>query len=86
MHLPVSPASLYSTGNFARYPSRATIEYFNAFPFSSDIFSGRPSLSTRYTFTLRYDPSFFAFVGRYVSTYLFRIESLIREKISGISP
>ena len=40
-------ARTYSTGSFARYPSRAMIEYFNGLPFSSCIFSGLPSLSTR---------------------------------------
>ena len=32
----------YSTGSFARYPSRVTMEYFSGLPFSSAIFKGLP--------------------------------------------
>ena len=55
---------VYSTGSFARYPSRAITEYFSGLPLSSAIFSGLPSSSTRYTFTFRNVPSLWVLVGR----------------------
>src|SRR6185437_1937835 len=81
-----APCNGYSTGIFALYPSREITEYFTGLCFSSCILRGLPSWSTRYTFTFRYVPSFFWFVGRYVSTYWLRIDSLICEKISGSAP
>ncbi len=43
----------YSTGSFARYPSRVITEYFTGFCFSSCICRGCPSLSTSSTCTWR---------------------------------